>query len=304
MALNRESLPSTAALGLTGPHAAADLEWLGWANAESRDLLWTIAGTGDPDMTLNTLRRLMESLGADAVYLDAALRRDEVLRVRLMALAGGSTLLGDHLIANPGIWVELVEPIPEPHEMMAVMLGSVGAEPVDGAEDLSQAGTYRAALSGGEAKLALQLAYRTLIMRIAACDLAGTFAARHGVGAGQPRLEFDLVTRLLTALADAALTAALSVALRTVYGDAEPDARLAVIAMGKCGAIELNYISDVDVIFVAEPATPRANRLAAEFNKLSSACFFEVDPNLRPEGRSGALVRTLDSHHAYYQRWA
>ena len=45
--------------------------------------------------------------------------------------------------------------------------------------------------------------------------------------------------------------------------------------------------------FVAEPATPRANRLAAEFNKLSSACFFEVDPNLRPEGRSGALAQRV-----------
>ena len=45
-------------------------------------------------------------------------------------------------------------------------------------------------------------------MRIAACDLAGTFAARRGAGAGQPELDFTSVTYLLTALADAALTAA------------------------------------------------------------------------------------------------
>ena len=300
----KRTVPSPATLGLTGPHAAEDLEWLGWANDDSVELLWTLAGAGDPDMTLNTLRRLMTALGDDAAYLDAALRRDDVLRVRLFALSGGSTLLGDHLIANPEIWVELAEPIPEAHEMMAMMLRSVEAEPIDGAADLSAPGTYRAGLSGGKAKLALQLTYRTLIMRIAACDLAGTFAARRGVGAGQPELDFTTVTRLLTSLADAALTAALAVAVRTVYGDADPDTSLAVIAMGKCGALELNYISDVDVIFVAEPATPRGNRLAAEFNKLSSACFFEVDPNLRPEGRSGALVRTLDSHRAYYRRWA
>ena len=50
-------------------------------------------------------------------------------------------------------------------------------------------------------------------------------------------------------LADAALDAALQVAVATVSA-ARP--RLAVIAMGKCGARELNYVSDVDVIFVGE----------------------------------------------------
>src|SRR5699024_11075656 len=80
--------------------------------------------------------------------------------------------------------------------------------------------------------------------------------------------------------------------------------RLAVLAMGKCGARELNYISDVDVIFVAEPADAKATRLASAFVKASCKVFFEVAAALRPEGKSGALVRTLDSHVAYYKRWA
>ena len=87
--------------------------------------------------------------------------------------------------------------------------------------------------------------------------------------------------------------------------------RLAVVAMGKCGARELNYASDIDVIFVAEPvprpdgspaneeaALKTATRLATG---LIRACdqvtpegsLFPVDPNLRPEGRQGTLVRTL-----------
>lgn len=89
--------------------------------------------------------------------------------------------------------------------------------------------------------------------------------------------------------------------------------------MGKCGGHELNYVSDVDVIFVAEPADSvdadeapalqAANRLAAHLMRICSETTVEgtiwpVDANLRPEGRNGPLVRTLSSHLAYYQRWA
>lgn len=39
----KRTVPSPATLGLTGPHAAEDLEWLGWANDDSVELLWTLA---------------------------------------------------------------------------------------------------------------------------------------------------------------------------------------------------------------------------------------------------------------------
>ena len=89
--------------------------------------------------------------------------------------------------------------------------------------------------------------------------------------------------------------------------------------MGKCGGRELNYASDVDVIFVAEPvshgngdetaALATAGRLAAGLigvcaRSTPEGSIVPVDPNLRPEGRSGPLVRTLASHRAYYERWA
>lgn len=87
--------------------------------------------------------------------------------------------------------------------------------------------------------------------------------------------------------------------------------------MGKCGGHELNYVSDVDVIFVAEPAdgveesagVQAATRLSAHMMRICSDTTVEgtiwpVDANLRPEGRNGPLVRTLSSHLAYYQRWA
>ena len=47
-----------------------------------------------------------------------------------------------------------------------------------------------------------------------------------------------------------------------------------------------------------------ATRVAGEMMRFASDTFFEVDAALRPEGKHGQLVRTLDSHIAYYQRWA
>jgi glutamate-ammonia-ligase adenylyltransferase len=92
---------------------------------------------------------------------------------------------------------------------------------------------------------------------------------------------------------------------------------LAVIGMGKCGGRELNYVSDVDVIFVGqalpggdEPAALRtATTLATTLMRVcsdatSEGTIWPVDANLRPEGRNGPLVRSVASHLAYYERWA
>src|SRR5699024_2361900 len=165
-----------------------------------------------------------------------------------------------------------------------------------------------------QARPLLKSTYCSLIMRLAAHDLAGRFYSRKGQSIGQPTVEFGTVTALTAALADAALTAASALAVRRVCAGEEPPMQLAVVAMGKCGAKELNYMSDVDAIVVAEPvelgddaghkAMRKATRVAAEFNRIGTSCFFEVDANLRPEGKSGALVRTLDSHIKYYKRWA
>ena len=132
----------------------------------------------------------------------------------------------------------------------------------------------------------------------------------------------DEVAEELADLADGVLEAALAIARAELPPDSAP-VRFAVVAMGKCGARELNYASDIDVIFVAEPyhheaqsgeptdeaALKTATRLATG---LIRACerttpegaLFPVDPNLRPEGRQGPLVRSLASHLAYYDRWA
>ncbi|GAA4786752.1 bifunctional [glutamine synthetase] adenylyltransferase/[glutamine synthetase]-adenylyl-L-tyrosine phosphorylase [Corynebacterium canis] len=317
----RRLVPTPGGLSLEGPHAQADLEWLGWMNPDSVELLWSLTGAADPDLALNTLVRLMQALGDERAELDRALREEVPLRVRLVALLGASTSLGDHLVANPQLWRQLSLGLPTATEMMQQMLECVAAVPAElvhmddenvavadpdadtASADLSTPGTYKACVVGTEAEQRLERTYRTLLMRIAAHDLAGTYPESPR-RPGQPHVPFTVVSGALSDLADAALTAALAVAVACVYGEKPVSARLAVLAMGKCGARELNYISDVDVIFVAEPADARTTRLAGEFIRLGCRCFFEVDAALRPEGKQGALVRTLESHVAYYKRWA
>ena len=119
----------------------------------------------------------------------------------------------------------------------------------------------------------------------------------------------DAVAAELSDLADATLEAALVIA-RAEVGNAD-DVRLAVVGLGKAGARELNYSSDVDVIFVAEPADriEVATRLAETVTRVVSeptaaGVIWPLDANLRPEGRYGALVRTLAAMDSYYQQWA
>ncbi|HJD90202.1 MAG TPA: bifunctional [glutamine synthetase] adenylyltransferase/[glutamine synthetase]-adenylyl-L-tyrosine phosphorylase [Corynebacterium urealyticum] len=272
------------------------------SGASQQDAAQADASQVDPAAAV-PVGQVAQFADAKATTLLAAVEENPNFRRRIFALLGASTALGDHVVANPGTWVDLAAPMPSRQEMMDAMLAAVGATPVEGAGEL----TFKAAITGSEADSALMVAYRNLLARVAAIDLASTMVER---GHTPPKpLGFEALSLALTDAADAGLTAALAVACSMVYGkpgaeNEKQPARLAVLAMGKCGAQELNYISDVDVIFVAEPADARAMRWAGEFINIGSRVFFEVDAALRPEGKRGALVRTLDSHVNYYRRWA
>ncbi|MGI5220471.1 bifunctional [glutamine synthetase] adenylyltransferase/[glutamine synthetase]-adenylyl-L-tyrosine phosphorylase [Nocardia sp. CA-290969] len=292
----RSAVPGAGRLGLLEPTAADSLKTLGWDNVDSIAVLWALSRAPDADLALNTLIRIRESLGNDWDALDSAIRTETTLRGRLFALIGSSTAFGDHLVADPHAWTLLRRAeLPERDELIADLLAVVGAEPETGPNASPM--LFRARESGPEVVAALRKRYRDQLMLLAAVDLAATVE-------NEPVIPYEVVGRQLTALADAALTTALAVAVARVCRDEPCPVRLAVIAMGKSGACELNYVSDVDIVFVAEPADSVATRLAAEMMTVGSSAFFEVDAALRPEGKAGALVRTLDSHLAYYQRWA
>ena len=269
-------------LGLVERSAPAHLAELGWDTDAHVELLWSLSRAPNADVALQTLVRLAEALGDDWSRLDSALQKDRSLRGRLFALIGSSLAFGDHLVANPRSW-QLLE----------------GDVRLAGPDELRRGFTDRITEFGTAPTVVmpkLRTHYRDQLMILAALDLAPTVE-------NEPVLQFSTVGAQLSDLADAALGAALEVAVANVCKDGVVP-RLAVIAMGKCGARELNYVSDVDIIFVGENADPVTTRVAGEMMRLASEAFFEVDAALRPEGKAGALVRTLESHLAYYQRWA
>ncbi|MCV7369915.1 bifunctional glutamine-synthetase adenylyltransferase/deadenyltransferase [Mycolicibacterium duvalii] len=284
-ATQRPKLPGVGRLGLVHKNAQADLDRLGWNTDAHVELLWSLSRAPDADTALLAVLRLREALDAGWGELDKALLTDRSLRGRLFAVLGSSLALGDHLIAHPDSWRLLAGAValPRRDELIAMF----DAEAADSA-------------GGAAAMPGLRTLYRDRLLVLAALDVASTVE-------NEPVLPFTVVGEHLSDLADAALGAALQVASRAVCGDTEPP-QLAVIAMGKCGAQELNYVSDVDVIFVADDGAhsslATATRIAGEMMRLSADAFFEVDAALRPEGKQGQLVRTLESHVAYYERWA
>lgn len=258
----------------------------------SDDALAQLGHVADPDTALDSLAHLLDATSTatalddrhDALALHSALDSDEAFRARLFAVLGSSAALGDHLATHPGDWAELADSEVDSARPSWLGLRTALLAAVDGK-------------TGARAHDALRSTYRRLLLRLAARDLTGG-------------LEFDDVAAELADLAAATLDAALAVARAELPADATP-CRLAVIGMGKCGGRELNYISDVDVVFVAEPGDgadeTAALRTAAQLaTGMIRACapIWQVDAALRPEGKMGPLVRTLASHVAYYQRWA
>jgi [glutamine synthetase] adenylyltransferase / [glutamine synthetase]-adenylyl-L-tyrosine phosphorylase len=282
--------PSPARFGLTGQRADGELRRLGWwdydgPRGDDETLLLALSRSPDPDLALRSLSRLRDA--TDWGELHGALSTDIELRGRLFGLLGSSTALADHVVAAPDRWRLLTG---GQVDYTTALLTAVGA--ADGAG--------RARLTGIEAIRALRATYLDLLGQLAAADVAAV--VEHNL----PMLEPSVVGRCLADLADAALRAALAVATPEVLGGDEPRCRLAVIAMGKCGGRELNYVSDVDLVFVAEPEAElrQASRIAAAMMRVAGAACFQVDAALRPEGKAGALVRTIDSYRDYYRRWA
>ncbi|MGZ4474890.1 MAG: bifunctional [glutamine synthetase] adenylyltransferase/[glutamine synthetase]-adenylyl-L-tyrosine phosphorylase [Nocardioides sp.] len=272
--------------------AEGSLAALGELGPAGDPLLAMLSRTADPDLALAALVRLAEAAD-DRDALLAELVDDEGTAMRLLSVLGASEALGHHLARHPAHWHELTDPA----------LGSTRPAAYAVREDLLRA---VAGLDEGPAMDALRVEYRRILLRLASRDLA------HHLGLDDAAAE-------LADLAAGTLEAALAIA-RSLVGEDAALARLAVVAMGKCGGHELNYVSDVDVIFVFEPAegldeaaAARAARVATQLathliricgEHTAEGTIWPVDAALRPEGKAGPLVRTLASHRGYYERWA
>ncbi|CAM5674691.1 Bifunctional glutamine synthetase adenylyltransferase/adenylyl-removing enzyme [Streptomyces rimosus subsp. rimosus] len=156
---------------------------------------------------------------------------------------------------------------------------------------------------------------RRELFRTAAADLIGAYGT-DGHPAEQDRGHAaDVIGGAVSDLTAATIAGALRAAVRDQWGDTLPT-RFTVIGMGRFGGHELGYGSDADVLFVHEPregadeqeAAKAAHAVANEMRRLlqlpSSDPPLPIDADLRPEGKTGPLVRTLSSYAAYYRRWS
>ena len=224
--------------------------------------------SADPELARAGILRLADADPAAAARL-AEPRRGNAF----VALACASRSLTAAVAADPSL-LDLVDDPDfdqerDPVAARAEMRARVAAAPDGGA--------------------ALRRAKRREFLRIALRDLLGLA---------------DLVTvgRELTTLAEGCLASALDLAA--------PQIPFAVIGMGKLGGNELNYSSDVDVLFVhSGDDTKEADRvsravLSVMATPTAEGVVFRTDADLRPEGRSGALSRTVGSYVTWYERWA
>src|SRR3954466_2947497 len=278
------------------------------ADPEAGPVVSALARAGDPDLAVRSLHRLGEAVaradptGGSAATLLARLRGSSPLRARLLSLLGASSGLADHLAANPGDWTVLDADSrgaarPAAHALERQMLVAVGADPDDPPWGVRLG---KAAPDASPDRVtALRLAYRRALVSLAGRDLGEGLSAEDVAGE-------------LADIAAAVLTAALAIAVAEQPADAAAGGR-AVIGLGKCGGRELNYVSDVDVVFVAEPVDPTgaeapalqsATRVATALLRICREAAWEVDAALRPEGKAGALVRTINGHTSYYEQWA
>nr|WP_244633490.1 bifunctional [glutamine synthetase] adenylyltransferase/[glutamine synthetase]-adenylyl-L-tyrosine phosphorylase [Aeromicrobium sp. CFBP 8757] len=244
------------------------------------DLVDQIATVASPDIALSSLAGIAGRMGAAELF--ALLEGDAELRQRLLVVLGTSEALGDFLTKRP-------------EHVRDLASGELSPVPIALEQRRRQ---MEEATTADE----LRVAYYRKLLHVAARDLTALTT-------------FEQSSAELSDLAVATLGAALAIARAN-----EPTAdrcRLTIMAMGKTGGHELNYLSDVDVIFVHEPvegaddheAATAATRLASAVMKLcrehtGEGTIWEVDADLRPEGRNGSLSRTLGSHVAYYEKWA
>ncbi|MEN9714834.1 MAG: hypothetical protein RJA35_301, partial [Actinomycetota bacterium] len=276
--------------------------------------LSSLSRAGNPDQALNALLWIAET---DRNRLKQLLKKNDSAD-RLCLVLGASSALVDFLRRHPDQLALFEKPVAalddqaNMTERMRLALSPVLAKAI-----ADKNANPDSPFDSASCWNAIRKAYRSELVKIAIFDLSA-------------ETPWEVMQAVAAALADAAgavIECGIDIGRAELthtreFGVFEPfevaGTNFSVIAMGKCGARELNYISDVDVIFVAGPAnetieshrsidvaTKLANRMMRAIDATAAEpMLWQVDPNLRPEGKSGALVRTLESHVAYYDRWA
>jgi glutamate-ammonia-ligase adenylyltransferase len=249
--------------------------------------------SSDADRVLNNLDRFVGSLRNPLAFGGLCERDTETLPT-LLQIFSASQSLSEYLIRDPDAFdlVRLTQGQPTPREPLKNDI-------VREITQLSDERSQLAAIRRIKQRETLRIAY-------------GDFVRRQSIA---------VVTRQISFLAEALVEAAVQCARRkfteqktTPRSNGQP-VRFAVIALGKLGGEELNYSSDIDLVFICDtPAGDSSRRTAshetwermtryvvkllAESTDLGVA--YRVDLRLRPRGQAGAVVQTLEEMLHYY----
>src|SRR5699024_6325127 len=260
-------------------------------------MLGWLASGPDPDGGLLGFRKLSESVGGSHWYLHM-LRDSSAAGERLAHVLSSSRYIADMLEHTPqsAAWMD------RDQDLMPLSLTTLQTE---------IAALLRRHPHLPDAARYIRLVRRREGLRISLADACAL-------------IEQQQVSQALAAADQASIEALLAVVHDHVEQKWDVEiapAQVAVIAMGRQGGCEAGYGSDVDVMFVHQPAAgvaaAEATRFAVEVAKALISFMkmptrppivlepvLEIDADLRPEGRRGPLVRSRDSYKAYYQQWA
>lgn len=243
-------------------------------------LLRVLSKAADPDQALSSLERFIHALGEPAVLSNYLADSPRALEI-LIILFGGSRFLTEILLQRPQLFAALLDlrRFAQPKA-----LAQIEAEARDAVMRFA---------SAEEQLNALRRFQRGELLRIGTSDLLGL-------------LDVPTITAQLSRLAGCMIRICLEIVARETHSQT---AGFVVLAMGKLGGGELNYSSDVDLVFLAERNAMQYVRLGERLidalsNVTAEGFLYRVDMRLRPWGRSGMLVNSLETHLRYLEQHA
>ncbi|WEV74754.1 bifunctional [glutamine synthetase] adenylyltransferase/[glutamine synthetase]-adenylyl-L-tyrosine phosphorylase [Bifidobacterium sp. ESL0798] len=294
----------------------ARLAQLGFGGDCLQSILDSLQKACDPDAALYHLTELYtpdsdpERSDSRNETLKALLHRPEAFS-RLIAVLGSSDALGGLMRSNPDFALaagcDPCQSLGFTRDQRILHIRTA----VNAAISTSSGSSVSSLSVGTEA---LRRDYYLQLSAIMAEDAAAADPVKI-----QPR-----ISAMLSDLADAAITSALDIANENV--DQSEYCGFTVIGMGKLGAQELNYVSDCDLVYVVKAIeseeterkidnvtlTRIGTKIGTLLQKICQSVIpgvampplWQIDTALRPEGKDGPLVRTVDSCRVYYEKWA
>ena len=305
-------------------------------------LLQAIQASPDPDRALNTFARWFAAVSNPRSHLQTLISHPVALEM-FCVIAGASQYFGGLLIRHPEYFEIIANPGVRGGEKSAKQLLSevsalvgacqrpelkrdalrrwkaremlrIGVRDLAGLSDMPSTALEFSNLADACIEQALAIALATVPKLQAIGELEAVGSRQSAVG--EEAAPIGSTSRL--PIADCRLPPPLPTAYCPL------PTPLSIIAMGKLGGRELNYSSDIDLMFVSADDLPaelvlesgRKVETSAWLNRLAETTIkalseetadghvFRVDMRLRPEGRFGPLVRSLSSCRAYYENWA